>query len=140
MVPKGQKYPPTFSDLLTNSANLVCERKSGRGRNKKSWKKDHCKAKGKCYWLENTYHPLSQLLLLWYIVAGWKKMYKPGQPNWEYTRWKFQDFSASQILSEINFWNFEAPKNCRFIWAAPNVEFLGIFDILKCQIPKNSKF
>ena len=26
------------------------------------------------------------------------------------------------------------------IWAAPNVEFLGIFDILKCQIPKNSKF
>ena len=32
-----------------------------------------------------------------------KFVYRPGQPNWEYTMWKFQDFSASQILCEINF-------------------------------------
>ena len=26
--------------------------------------------------------------------------------------WKFQDFSASQILREVNFGHFVAPKNC----------------------------
>ena len=31
-----------------------------------------------------------------------------GQPNWEYTMWKYQDFS--QILREINFCYFEALK------------------------------
>ena len=36
--------------------------------------------------------------------------YRPGQPNWENTMWKFQDFSATQILREINFGHFEAPK------------------------------
>ena len=36
--------------------------------------------------------------------------YRPGQPNWEYTMWKFQDFSATQILREINFGHFEGPK------------------------------
>ena len=30
-------------------------------------------------------------------------MYRPGQPNWESTMWKLQDFSATQILREINF-------------------------------------
>ena len=29
-------------------------------------------------------------------------MYRPRQPNWEYTMWKIQDFSATQILREIN--------------------------------------
>ena len=29
--------------------------------------------------------------------------YRHGQPNWEYTVWKFQDFSATQISREINF-------------------------------------
>jgi len=37
-------------------------------------------------------------------------IYRPGQPNWEYTMWKFQDFSATQILREINFGCFEAQK------------------------------
>ena len=37
-------------------------------------------------------------------------LYRPGQPNWEYTIWKFQDFYATQILREINFGHFEAPK------------------------------
>ena len=32
--------------------------------------------------------------------------YRPGQPNWEYTMWKYQDFSATQILREINFGHF----------------------------------
>ena len=36
--------------------------------------------------------------------------YRHGQPNWKYTEWKFQDFSATQILREINSGHFEAPK------------------------------
>ena len=37
--------------------------------------------------------------------------YRPGQPNWENTVWKFQDFSAAtQILREINCGHFEALK------------------------------
>ena len=36
--------------------------------------------------------------------------YRPGQPNWEYSIWKFQDFSATQILREINLGHFEAQK------------------------------
>ena len=42
--------------------------------------------------------------------------YTSGQPNWEnnYTIREFQDFSASQILREINFDNFEAPKKYYF--------------------------
>ena len=37
-----------------------------------------------------------------------------GKPNWGYTMWNFQVFSATQILREINFGHFEAPKNCCF--------------------------
>ena len=36
-------------------------------------------------------------------------VYRPGQPNWEYTMWKFQDFSVIQILREIKFGHFETP-------------------------------
>ena len=36
--------------------------------------------------------------------------YRPGQPNWAYTMWKFQDFSAPQILHENNCGHFEALK------------------------------
>ena len=39
------------------------------------------------------------------------KYYRPGQPNWENIMWKFHDFSATQILREINFVHFEAPKS-----------------------------
>ena len=41
-------------------------------------------------------------------------MYRLGELNWEYTMWKNQDFSAAQILHEINFGLFEAAKTA--IW------------------------
>ena len=38
-------------------------------------------------------------------------MYRPGQLNWGYKiMWKFQDFSVTQILREINFGPFKASK------------------------------
>ena len=36
--------------------------------------------------------------------------YRPGQPSWEYTMWRFKDLPATQILREINFGHFEASK------------------------------
>ena len=36
------------------------------------------------------------------------RKYRSGQPNWEYTMWKVHDYSATQILREINFGYFEA--------------------------------
>ena len=54
--------------------------------------------------------------------------------------WKFQDFSATHNLREINFGHFEAPETTILtIWAVLNFEFLDIFDILKREIPKKSK-
>ena len=43
--------------------------------------------------------------------------------------WKFQDFSATQILREINFGHFEVSiiAICT-IWAALNFEFLVFYD------------
>ena len=38
------------------------------------------------------------------------RLYRPKQPNWEYTIWKFQDFSPIHILCEIHFSHFKAPK------------------------------
>ena len=46
----------------------------------------------------------------WYYSTN-----RPGQPNWEYAMWKFQDFSSTQVLREINFGHFEAPKTAVFI-------------------------
>ena len=37
-------------------------------------------------------------------------IYRPWQPNWEYRMWNLQDFSATQILREINFGHYEALK------------------------------
>ena len=55
--------------------------------------------------------------------------------GWEYTMWNFQDFSANQILREINFGHFEAPKTAILtIWVAMNFKFLGTYDIFKCEI------
>ena len=55
--------------------------------------------------------------------------------------WKFQDFFATQILREINFGHFEAPKTAILtIWADMNLELVDIFDIFKCEMPKSSKF
>ena len=49
--------------------------------------------------------------------------------------WKFQVFSAIQILREINYGHFEAPKTAILtIWVDLNIEFLVIFDIFKCDI------
>ena len=62
-------------------------------------------------------------------------MNRPGQPKWEYTMWKFQYISPTQVLREINFGNFEAPKTAIFtIRAALNFEFLATLVILKCEI------
>ena len=67
--------------------------------------------------------------------------YRPGQPNWESTMWKFQDFSAIQILREINFGHFEASKTAILtVWAAPNFWCLDIFDIFNCEIFQKSKY
>ena len=52
--------------------------------------------------------------------------------------WNFQNFSATQNLREINFGHFEAQKIAILtIGAGLNFEFMGIFDIFKCDIPKN---
>ena len=62
-------------------------------------------------------------------------LYRPGQPNWENTLWKFQDISATQNLRDINCCHFEAPKIVILtILAALNFEFLEIFDIFKREI------
>ena len=54
--------------------------------------------------------------------------------------WKFQDFSATQILREINVGHFEPPKIAILtISAALNFEFLYIFDIFKRKIQKKIK-
>ena len=46
-----------------------------------------------------------------------------------------QDISATQILREINFGHFGAPKSVILtIWAALKFEFLGSFAIFKCEI------
>ena len=56
--------------------------------------------------------------------------------------WKFQDFLATQILREISLGHFEAPKTAILtILSTLHLEFLEMFDIFKCEIPKplNSK-
>ena len=56
-----------------------------------------------------------------------KNSYRPGQPKCEYTMWKFQDFSAIQILREINVGHYEAPQIAILtIWAALNFNFWGL--------------
>ena len=42
------------------------------------------------------------------------RFYSPGQPMWEYTMWKCQDFADFQILSENNFGHFEVSKTAVF--------------------------
>ena len=52
--------------------------------------------------------------------------------------WKFQNFSATQILREINLGHFEEPKTAILtILAALNFGILAIFDIFKSEIPQN---
>ena len=57
------------------------------------------------------------------------------------TIWKFKDFSAIQILREIPFGYFEAPKIAVLtIWATMNFKFLETFDIFKLKISTIPKF
>ena len=37
-----------------------------------------------------------------YLILVVLDKYRPGQPNWEFAMWKFQDFSATKILGDIN--------------------------------------
>ena len=61
-------------------------------------------------------------------------VYRPGQPNWKYTMWKFQDFSSTHILCEINFSLFETLKTVIFDHlSSSKFEFLGTFDSTKCD-------
>ena len=41
--------------------------------------------------------------------------YRPGQPNWESSIWKYRNISAIQILREINFGWFQKVNDCSFI-------------------------
>ena len=55
--------------------------------------------------------------------------------------WKFQDFSAIQILCEIKFRHFKPPKTAILTnFAALSFEFLGTFYIFKYEIFPKSKF
>ena len=51
-------------------------------------------------------------------MMKWEKFYRPGQPQWKYSMWKFEDFSATQILRQINFGHFEATKTAIFTMCA----------------------
>ena len=54
-----------------------------------------------------------------------------------FTVWKLQNFSATEILREINFGHVEVSKTAIWtIYPALNFEFLAIFDIFKREIPK----
>ena len=47
----------------------------------------------------------------------------------------FQDFSAPQILHDINFGHFKAQKTASWtILVAQNFDFLENFDISKCEL------
>ena len=66
--------------------------------------------------------------------------YRPGQANWEYIIWKFQDYSNTQILREINFGHFEAPKtailtklNLEFLQTSDNSSKWGRYGLLYCS-------
>ena len=54
---------------------------------------------------------------------------------------KFHDFSASQILREINFGHFEAPKTAILnIWAALILNFWELLTSSSVQFVQKSKF
>ena len=68
------------------------------------------------------------------LVPDPPQLYRLWQPNGEYTMWKFQDFSATQVLGEINFGDIKGPKTAILTtYAVLNFEFLATFDIFKCE-------
>ena len=61
--------------------------------------------------------------------------FRGGGVNINYSVANFGNFPATQILREINFGHFAAPKTAVLtIWTALNFEFLGTFDISKSEI------
>ena len=62
--------------------------------------------------------------------------------NWEYIMWKFQTFSTTQILCQINAGHFEVPKTTILtIWAALNFYFWELLTfLLSVTFKKKSKF
>ena len=50
------------------------------------------------------------------LISFYHLNYRPGQPNWEGTMYKFQDFSATQILHHIKIVHLETPKTA--IWTS----------------------
>ena len=125
MVWNSTQTPPTFSSF--------------GGKRCSKTRREWCTIEAKRY---HTYFPYEvQIYLVFWITkrkinfSVAKISYRPGQPNWEYTMRKLQDFSGTRILREINFGHFEAPKTAILtIWAAVNFEFLGTIDISKCEI------
>ena len=75
-------------------------------------------------------------------IFAWRLLHTDlGSLIGEYTMWKFQDFSTTQILCEINFGHFKAPKTIILTnLAALNFDFLGPFDNFKCEFFQESKF
>ena len=54
--------------------------------------------------------------------------------------WKFQDFSITQILREINFWDSQSAKSTIFTHLeAPDFDFFGFLQFLKDEIYQNNK-
>ena len=57
---------------------------------------------------------LKRFKLLLMVEYSILRLYRPGQPNWEYKMWKFQDFSAIHISREIDFGHCDASKTAIF--------------------------
>ena len=58
----------------------------------------------------------------------------------QHTVWKFQDFTITQILREINFWNSRSTKSAIFTQSeALNFEFYECLHILKVEISQMNK-
>ena len=54
--------------------------------------------------------------------------------------WKFQDFSITQILREINFWDSQSAKSAILTHLeAPDFDFFGFLQFLKDEIYQNNK-
>ena len=109
MVWNSTQTPPTFSSF--------------GGKRCSKTRREWCTIEAKRY---HTYFPYEVQIYLVSLdnkkkISKAKISYRPGQPNWEYTLWKLQDFFVTQIFRENNFGHFEAPKTAILtIWAALN--------------------
>ena len=64
--------------------------------------------------------------------------YRPGQPNWKYTVWKFQDFPPHRFYVKSIF-VILMPQKCHFDnLSSSDFEFVGNVDSFNFEIfPKN---